>query len=491
MNKFYITTTLPYVNSDPHLGFAKEIINADIIARYKRQQGYEVFFNTGTDEHGKKIHQKAEELGVDVLDYCRQYSEKFLELKGHLNLSFNNFIRTTDIEHTKAVQKFWEICQKNGDIYKKKYETKYCVGCEMEKTDSELENGVCPFHPQQEIEIIEEENYFFKFSNYQEKILKFYQDNPDFVRPAGRYNEIISFVKSGLNDFSISRLKDKMPWGIAVPGDDSQVVYVWFDALVNYISCLGWPDNLENFSAFWPGVQVCGKDNLRPQTAMWTAMLMSAGLPISKNVLVFGFLTINGQKISKSSGNTINPLELTEKYHSDVIRYYLAKEISTFEDGDFSYEKLEKLYTSDLGNGVGNLTARVSNLIEKSSAPISLGKINYQGETPLIPESWKGSCNDNFLENFNKKMEDYKLNEALALLASKIKETDEFLSREAPWKMEPGPIQSQVLQTASENILLIAVLLFPFMPVSADKIIKQFNSNKIIKGEILFPRLIN
>lgn len=483
MNKFYITTTLPYINSDPHVGFAKEIINADVIARYKRQRGFEVFFNTGTDEHGKKIHQKAVESGIDTLEYCTKYSQKFLELKEVLNLSFNSFIRTTDNHHTKAVQAFWDICFKNGDIYKKNYKIKYCVGCEMEKTDSELENGVCPLHPNQEIEVIEEENYFFKFSKYQDKILQFYKDNPDFVKPAGRFNEIISFVNSGLNDFSISRVKEKMPWGVTVPGDEDQVVYVWFDALVNYISCLGWPEKLEEFNSFWPGVQVCGKDNLRPQTAMWTAMLMSAGLPVSKNILVFGFLTVNGQKISKSLGNAINPLKLAEKYNSDVIRYYLVKDISTFEDGDFSYEKLEKLYTSDLMNGIGNLVSRVSNLIEKADTPINLKKINYNEETPLLEDD-NTSASD-----FYKKMDDYKLNEALAVIASKVKETDEFLSHEAPWKMEEGEKKNKVLQIASENILNIALLSFPFIPESASKIIKQFTANKIIKGDILFPRL--
>lgn len=486
MNGFYITTTLPYINSDPHLGFAKEIINADIIARYKRQRGFEVFFNTGVDEHGKKIKQKSDELGVDIFEYCLKYSQKFLDLKEALNLSFNSFIKTTDKDHNETVLKFWKKCLNNGDIYKKKYKTKYCVGCEMEKTDSELEKGLCPFHPNLKIEIIEEENYFFRFSNYQKRLLQLYKDNPNFIRPKGRFNEINNFVKKGLNDFSISRLKEKMPWGITVPGDDSQVIYVWFDALINYISCLGWPDNLEKFNYFWPGIQVCGKDNLRQQTAMWPAMLMSAELPLSKGVLVFGFLTINGQKISKSLGNTINPLELVQKYHSDVVRYYLVKEISTFEDGDFSYEKLEKLYSSDLVNGLGNLVARVSNLIEKSDITIKLKKINYQDDTPLIEKN-----KDSFYLDLDKKMDDYKINEALSLIVSKIKETDEFLSHKAPWKINNKEEKKQVLQIASENILNIALTIYPFMPVTANKIIKQFNAKKIVKEEILFPRLIN
>ncbi|HPT08237.1 MAG TPA: methionine--tRNA ligase [bacterium] len=485
MSKFYITTTLPYVNSDPHLGFAKEIIKADIIARHRRQLGDEVFFNTGTDEHGQKIYKKAMEAGLSVFDYATTYSNKFLELKKILNLSFNNFIRTTDSHHIKAVQKFWQLCYDKGDIYKKNYKIKYCVGCEMEKTDSELDHGICPLHPNQEVEIIDEENYFFRFSKYQQPLLDFYKKNPDFIKPRHRFNEIIKFVESGLNDFSVSRLKEKMPWGVPILGDDTQVMYVWFDALVNYISCLGWPDDTKKFNEFWPGIQVCGKDNLRPQTAMWPAFLLSAGLPLPKEILVFGFLTLNNQKISKSSGNTIDPVELIEKYRADTIRYYLTKEISTFEDGDFSYEKLEKLYTSDLVNGLGNLVSRVSNLIEKNNLDIKLDKINFKEETPLIERS------SEFIEEFLLAMDKYQLNEALEIIAKKIRESDEFLSKTAPWKIIDQAEQTKILQVVAENILDIAVLIFPFIPETALKIINQFTAPKIIKGEILFPKLLN
>jgi methionyl-tRNA synthetase len=485
MSNFYITTTLPYVNSDPHLGFAKEIINADIIARHHRQLGDNVFFNTGTDEHGQKIYQKATELGVDILDYASNYSNKFLELKNSLNLSFNNFIRTTDKHHIEAVQTFWQLCLNNGDIYKKNYKVKYCVGCEMEKTDSELDHGICPLHPNRAIEEIDEENYFFKFSKFQKPLLDFYKNNPDFVKPKHRFNEIIKFVEGGLNDFSVSRLKEKMPWGVPVPNDNTQVMYVWFDALVNYISCLGWPDKMENFNNFWPATQVCGKDNLRPQTAMWPSFLLSAGLPLPKEVLVFGFLTLNSQKISKSLGNTIDLEELLEKYNSDTIRYYLAKEISTFEDGDFSYEKLEKLYTSDLVNGLGNLVSRVSNLIEKNDISINLPKIVFSNDTPLIKE--RSEETSKFLIS----MSEYRLNEALEIINSKIKKTDEFLSEKAPWKMSDKKDISEVLQKAAENILEISVLIWPIIPQAANKIILQFSAEKIVKEEILFPKLLN
>src|SRR4030066_330970 len=243
-NKFYITTTLPYVNAEPHIGFALEIIQTDVIARYFRQRGYEVFFNTGVDEHGLKVFRKTKEQNLEPQAYCDICVKKYKDLKEALNLSYDSFIRTTDPHHIKAAQEFWQRCDKNGDIYKKVYKIKYCVGCELEKTESELVNNKCSVHPSQEIEIIEEENYFFRYSKYKEKLLKLYQDNSQFVLPQTRLNEIKEFTKRGLEDFSISRLKEKMPWGVPVPGDEKHDMYVWFDALVNCISCLGWPDDL-------------------------------------------------------------------------------------------------------------------------------------------------------------------------------------------------------------------------------------------------------
>ncbi|MDO8261166.1 MAG: methionine--tRNA ligase, partial [Candidatus Magasanikbacteria bacterium] len=362
---FYITTTLPYVNSDPHIGFAAEIVRADCIARNQRQLGNDVFFNTGTDEHGLKIFRKAEEAGISAQEYCDGYAAKFNDLKKALNLTYNSFIRTTDANHKKAAQDFWRLCLKNGDIYKKNYSIKYCVGCELEKTESELVNGECPFHPGKPLEIIDEENYFFRWSAYQEKLLKFYDENPDFIVPKHRMHEIRNFVAAGLQDFSISRLKSKMPCGVAVPEDEEHVMYVWFDALVNYISCLGWPCHCErvnkfgadepadmalckndkcNYKKFWPGLQVAGKDNLRQQTAMWQAMLMSAGIPNSTQVLIFGFINVDGLKMSKSIGNVVSPYTLTEKYGTDATRYYLLSGLKSFEDSDFTFEKFELKY---------------------------------------------------------------------------------------------------------------------------------------------------
>jgi methionyl-tRNA synthetase len=313
---FYITSTLPYVNSDPHVGFALEIVQADILARYHALLGDDVFFNTGTDEHGVKIYRKAEEEGKEPQAYVDEYAAKFDHLKATLNLSYNSFIRTTDQKHIAAAQEFWKRCADNGDIYKKEYSVKYCSGCELEKTDSELVDGKCSLHPNLEIELIHEENYFFKFSKYQDELLKLYKEQPDFVVPAHRLNEIRSFVAQGLTDFSISRLKEKMPWGVPVPGDESQVMYVWFDALVNYISCLDWPD--EKFSEWWPSIQFAGKDNLRQQSAMWQAMLLSAKIPTSKQIMIHGFLTSDGKKMSKSLGNVVDPFAKSAVYASCI-----------------------------------------------------------------------------------------------------------------------------------------------------------------------------
>ncbi len=471
--KFYITTTLPYINAEPHIGFAAEILRADVIARFKRLMGEEVFFNTGTDEHGLKIFRKAQEAGLETQEYCDNLAAKFQQLKEVLNLSYDNFIRTTDEHHLAAAQEFWKRCEAKGDIYKKNYQVKYCVGCELEKTESELVNGRCEFHPDKELEIIEEENYFFRFSNYQKPLLDLYGNNPDIVLPHHRFTEIKNFVEGGLQDFSISRLKSKMPWGVEVPGDPEQVMYVWFDALVNYISCLGWPQDEAKFKDFWPGIQVCGKDNLRQQTAMWQAMLLSAGLPNSEQVLIFGFITNNGQKMSKSLGNVVNPFELVEKFGIDAVRYYFLREIQAFEDSDFSEENLTKLYNADLANGLGNLAARTSNLLEKNSIELEL-EINSDKDLAKA-----------FIEN----MSEYSFNEALKTLWDKIKESDEFLSQTTPWKLDDKEEIKTILKPIAQNILNISYWLEPFMPETASKIKQQFSAKQIIKGEALFPRL--
>ncbi len=473
-NKFYITTTLPYVNAEPHIGFALEIIQADVIARYRTQLGDEVFFNTGTDEHGLKIYQKALEEKNDPQTYCDEYAAKFDLLKTKLNLSYNNFIRTTDKHHIEACQEFWKRCEKNGDIYKKNYKTKYCVGCELEKTDSELIDGKCPIHLNREIEIIEEENYFFRFSKYQQPLLDLYDKNKNFVIPTHRQKEIYNFVKNGLQDFSISRLKTKMPWGVPVPGDSEHIMYVWFDALINYISCLGWPENEKKFKEFWPGLQVAGKDNLRQQTAMWQAMLLSAGLLTSKQVFIHGFINLAGQKISKSSGIILpNPIELVDKYGIDAVRYYLLRGIPSAEDGDFSVEKFEELYNADLANGIGNLVARVLTLANKFEIRNPKPEINKEFIN-LIEKNKKNSA---------KLIERFEFNRTLEEIWKLVSFSNEYIDKEKPWSnSEPEPIILNLLYCISE----IAELIKPFLPETSEKIKKQLKSNK---PEILFPRL--
>jgi len=472
--KFYITTTLPYVNADPHIGFAMEIIRADAIARFKRLLGYEVVFNTGTDEHGQKIYQKAVKEKKDPKLYCDEYATKFNNLKMALNLSYTHFIRTTDEHHIKAAREFWQRCQKNNDIYKTKYQIKYCVGCELEKTDSELIDNKCSLHPKQNLEIIEEENYFFKFSKYQQLLLDFYNKNPDFVQPKFRFEEIIAFVKKGLKDFSISRLKSKMPWGILVPNDETQVIYVWFDALINYISTLGWPNDDKNFKNFWPGTQLAGKDNLRQQSAMWQAMLMSAGLPNSKQIFIEGFITANGQKMSKSLGNVINPFSLVKKYDTDSVRYYLLKEIPPFGDGDFSYRRMEEIYNADLANELGNLVSRLTNLGEKDELEIK-DKFST-GSNFKYPSS-----------EVEKQFNNFQFNLILENIWKQIKTLNKQIDDFAPWNKKQAERKDFLLQ-CFKTLKSIGWQLLPFLPETSEKILKS-TQGKIKKNPPLFPKL--
>ena len=464
---FYLTTTLPYVNADPHIGFALEIVQADIIARWRSLLGDEVFFNTGVDEHGLKIYRKAQEAGVDTQEYVDEYAARFQKLKEKLNLYPGlHFIRTTDSHHKSAAQEFWRHCAKNGDIEKKFYKTKYCVGCELEKTDSELVNGRCPIHPNLEIEVREEENYFFKFSKYRESLLKLYRDNPTLVVPDFRFNEIKKFVETKLEDFSISRLKEKMPWGVPVPDDEGHVMYVWFDALINYISTLGWPEDKEKFEKFWGtkerpnAIQMAGKDQIRQQAAMWQAMLMSAGLPPTKQIVIHGFINVGGQKMSKSLGNVIDPLVIVDEYGADALRYYLARHINPFEDSDFTMEKFKETYNADLANGLGNLAARIMALAEMHlPAPISR------------PEP-KG-----FPSEYADALDTYGYNRALDFVWGQIQELDQKITDTKPFKTvkeDPEKGRAQIAELAI-GLYAIARMLNPFMP----------EANTLIKGAVL------
>jgi len=484
--KIYLTTTLPYVNADPHIGFAFEVVTADTIARYHRLLGHEVFFNTGTDEHGQKIFQLAVEAGMgnDYQKYVDLAHEKFRQLLPELGVIHSedglnlNFIRTTDKNHAGAVWEFWKRVEKNGFIYKKLYKIKYCVGCELEKTDSELKNGRCSLHPNKEIEIREEENYFFKFSAFQDKLLKLYADQPDFVLPNSRFNEIKAFVERGLEDFSISRLVEKMPWGFLVPGDQKHAIYVWFDALINYISAIGWPEDEANFHKWWPVIQFAGKDNLRQQAAMWQAMLMSAHLPPSKQI--HGFIVSGGQKMSKSLGNVINPLELVEEYGTDAVRYFLVRHVEPFEDTDVTLEKFKEIYNANLANGLGNLVSRVMKMATVNNIKFEETEVKRVAET----EEFK-----NYHQEQIKSFDNFEIQKAIEVIWREIGIADKLIQLEQPFK------KIKTEQTKAEkdikNLLarlwFIAVTLKPFMPQTAQTIIDLVTNNQMPDNPI-FPR---
>ena len=469
MAQFYLTTTLPYINSEPHLGFALEIVRADALARAHRLAGDNVFFNTGVDEHGLKVWRKAQGLGLETQAYCDKLAASVNDLKKLLDLSYDNFIRTTDQHHQAAAQEFWRRCLASGDIYKQHYSVKYCVGCEMEKTDSELENGHCPLHPDQDLELIDEENYFFRLSKYQNQLLKLYDSQPDFVVPANRLKEIRNFVANGLQDFSISRLVSKLPWGVAVPDDPEQVMYVWFDALVNYISAIGWPDKPEKFNQWWPAVQIAGKDNLRPQALMWQAMLMSAGLPASRQIFIDGFITAGGQKMSKSLGNVISPVELVEKFGADVVRYYLLAEINDRDDGDYTDERFMEVYQADLANGLGNLFSRLGNLAWKN------------GLNPLAPKI--GQLYTKVIQS----VENWQFNQAVGYIWQVYRQIDKKLTEQQPWKLETAAAQKS-LQPLVEDLVDAAYCLQIFLPTTAKTILNFFSQPITGKPKPLFPR---
>lgn len=483
----YITTTLPYVNAEPHVGFALEIIRADVLARMMQLFGYQVFFNTGTDEHGSKIYEKAIEAGLDTQTYVDGYAKHFQGLQEKLGLIPEiHFIRTTDKHHEEAAQAFWNRVNANGYIYKKAYQAKYCVGCELEKTDSELVDGLCPVHPNRELQLVDEENYFFKFSAFTDRLLQMYTDRPDFVLPDFRLNEIRTFVEGGLQDFSISRLQNKMPWGVPVPGDPDQVMYVWFDALVNYISTLGWPDEAEdsNFEKFWKNgnpIQLCGKDNLRQQSAMWAAMLLAAELPTTRQIMVGGFINSGGQKMSKSLGNVINPYTLIDEYadvteySSDVLRYYLMRHVHPYDDSDMTLEKYKEVYNANLANGLGNLVSRLMNMVVSYD-------VVYDTE-PLLQISGGG---DTFsYDNITTFRFDVELDTVWAHIGS----LDETISREEPYKMIKVDEQKakEILSALITQLYAIAVHLEPFMPQTSAKM-KELILNRQKPEKPLFLR---
>jgi methionyl-tRNA synthetase len=482
--KFYITTSIPYTNALPHIGFALEAIQADVVARYHKNLGEDVFFLTGTDEHGIKTLRKARELGKSPKEFADEISEKFNELTKVLNISNNDFIRTTDeIRHKPAVEKLWKQLDANGDIYKKKYKGYYCPGCEAFKTEKEIVDGKCPIHLK-ELELVEEENYFFRLSKYTKEIEGKIKSRELEIIPESRKNETLSMLKQGMEDVSFSRTKDKY-WGFEVPGDPEQVMYVWCDALPNYISGIGYAGDEKKFKKYWPAdVHCLGKDIMKFHTIFWPAMLLSAKLKLPKTIFVHGFINVAGQKMSKSLGNVIDPFELVKKYGVDAVRYYLLREIVSAEDGDFTFEKFEQRYNADLAGGIGNLVARTLGIASKIPNPKS-----------QIPTKIKNSKLQKIINKIKKDyklaIEGFKFNEALASVWEIISFCDKYINEEKLWEDPPVGGQAKKLQVIGDlfyAIKEIGILLEPFLPDTAEKI-KNAVATK--KSENLFPRIIS
>lgn len=466
----YITTTLPYVNDQPHIGHALEFVQADTLARYYRLMGHGVFFNTGTDEHGQKIAQKADAEGRDRQEYVDYYASTFNELKEKLNLSYNAFIRTSSEAHKTAAQEIWRRCDAKGDIYKKSYTGLYCVGCELFYKKEELdEQGCCLIH-KNPVEAVEEENYFFRLSNYQEKLVAYLSDETRTL-PNWQRQWALDFVKGGLEDLSISRQKSRMDWGVEVPGDDGHVMYVWFDALTNYISTLGWPNEGGNFEKFWKNgqtLQLAGKDQVRFQSIIWQAMLMSAELPTTDTLYYHGFINTGGQKMSKSLGNVISPYEMVARYGTDATRYILLRHVHPFDDSDLTWEKMDEVYTANLVNGLGNLVARIMKMAETHLEPTEF-------PSPL-PEDFSGPG-------------DFEFQKAMDTLWFHVQKLDETITLTEPFKLiktEPEKAK-EIITNLRQSLFVLAVLLKPYMPATAECIASAVQTNQ--KPENLFVRL--
>lgn len=425
MTKFYLTEAIPYVNAKPHIGHALELIQADTIARYHRIKGDDTFFLWGSDENALKNVQSAEKAGVPVQEFVDTNAALFEALVKNFSIQLDTFQKTSLDSHRIASQKLWELCDKAGDIYKKSYRGLYCVGCEEFKTPDELnENGECVEHPGKKLEEIEEENYFFKLSRYQEKILSLIESGEFDITPDFRKNEVIAFLKRGLQDFSISRSNERAKnWGIEVPNDPTQRIYVWFDALIVYLSGIGFGTDEKTYKKWWPPeVQVVGKGITRFHAIYWIGMLLSAGLALPKKLFVHEYITVNGQKMSKSIGNVIDPNELIKTYGADPIRYYCLAKISPFADSDFSESKLQETYNADLANGLGNLIARVAKLCENADYT-HMGASNQTTEHFIADGEYK------------KALEEFRFPDALSSVWKQIGELDKYINDEKPWEL--------------------------------------------------------
>jgi methionyl-tRNA synthetase len=460
--KLYITTTLPYVNAELHIGHSLEFVQADAISRYFRNKlGEEnVFFNVGTDEHGQKIFQQAEKEGLSLQDFVDKYSQRVKDFCKLFFIDYDYFYRTSDKDHHRAAQEFWRRCDEKGDIYKKKYSGLYCVGCERYITEKELVDGKCPDHDKVP-ELKEEENYFFKLSEYKKELLKWLEKNPDVLKPKRKLSELKAII-SEIEDISISRLKENLPWGIEVPGDPEQVLYVWFDALTNYVNVLGFGTDEKRLNEWWPGIQLFGPDNLRFQGCIWQGMLASAGLPFSKRLLEHGMvLGPDGRKMAKTLGNIISPFEQEEKFGAEIVRFYLLTGIATYGDSAYKEDDLINMYNSRLANNFGNLLNRVIHLANSKEVEINI--------EDKVDRKFKEKV-DSFEKEVVKLYDDYEI----ALAAEKVDILADFgnkyITEEEPW--EKGKEKKEVEEILNNlSYLLKKVIEYysPIIPVSCEK----------------------
>ncbi|MFH1047550.1 MAG: methionine--tRNA ligase [Patescibacteria group bacterium] len=500
--KFYVTTPIYYVNDKPHIGHAYTTIAADVLARYHRLRGDDVFFLTGTDENSQKNVEAAAKHGQsDIRSYLDEMSAVWQKTWVDLQLTNDDFIRTTQERHLRGVDKFWKIVTDRGDIYEGEYEGLYCTGCEGFKLEGDLVDGLCPQHKKAP-DRIKERNYFFRVTAYREALLKHIDEQPDFIQPLSRRNEVRSYIDKFMQDFSISRDVGAVKAGIPVPGDESQVIYVWFDALLNYMTAVGYGTDDELYQKWWPAnVHLVGKDIIKFHCALWPAMLMSAGLPLPKKVFAHGFFTIDGDKMSKSLGNVIDPLDVAAKYGRDGMRYFLLKEITFGEDGDFSLKRLAERYQGDLGNDLGNLLHRTLSMTDK-----------YLAGQVLCPETGVQEMSSEVWPKYDRALEELDFGGALETIWEILRWSNKYIDDSKPWvlaKEDPAKIPA-VLYSLLERLRQVAWMLKPFMPETAEKMLLQlgiadseaektyeqakqwggFQKNATIaKGEPLFPRL--
>jgi methionyl-tRNA synthetase len=477
--KLYITTTLGYVNAEPHIGHALEFIQADVLSRYfKKKLGKEnVFFNLGTDEHGLKVYTKAQEEGLSIEKFVNKYAQRFKDFCELFYVEYDNFYRTSDKDHHKAAQEFWKRCDEKGDIYKKKYSGNYCLGCESFLTERDLVNGKCPYH-YKEPELKEEENYFFKLSKYKEPLLKWLDENPDVLKPSNKLGELRKLINEA-EDISISRLRENLPWGIDVPNDPEQVFYVWFDALTNYVNVLGFGSDEKKLNEWWPGIQLFGPDNLRFQGSVWQGMLASVGLEQTKKLLEHGMvLGPDGRKMGKSLGNVISPFDQEEKFGAEIVRFYLLTGIATYADSAYKEDDLINMYNSRLANNFGNLLNRVIHLANSKKVEINNEK--------KVEKDFKKKV-DTLEKEIVKLYDDYEI----ALAGEKIDELADFgnkyITEQQPWDENKGTKEiTNVLNNLSYLLKVVINLYEPIIPVSSKKADKALREKE---GIILFDKI--